>query len=139
MYIEPIFPGFNYVRIRRTGGILGVDQSLHIDETLAATVADRFAGDRKFALDATSSQELMAALSTLVNKNPAPSSRTGCDLFHYDIELSYAGQIYTFSSVDLGADEALHGVTLAAGKIMDNNPFPFQPMQLHVGAAAESN
>lgn len=135
MHIEPIIPDFNFVRIRRTGGILGVDQSIHVDRGLSATVEDRFAGTRSFDLDAASSHELMVALSTLVARNPEPSRRTGCDLFHYDIELSYAGRVYTFSSVDLGADEALHGVTLAAGRLIDNEPLPFRTMQLHVGAS----
>lgn len=136
MHIEPTFPDFNYVRIRRTGGILGVDQSLHLDRDLQASVEDRHRGDRTFTLDAWTSQELMAALSRLVERNPPPSTRTGCDLFHYDIELSFGGSTYRFNSVDLGADEALHGVSLAANRLIDRNPAPFHPMQLHVAANA---
>jgi hypothetical protein len=136
MYIEPILPDFQYVKIRRTGGILGVDQSLHVDGSLAATVSDRMSGTRRFALDAMGSAQLMHALSQLVARDPQPSTRRGCDLFHYDIELSYGGTIYRFNSVDLGADEALHGVTLAANQLIDHQPKPFQTMQLHVEAGA---
>ncbi len=133
MYVEPVFHDLDYVRIRRTGGILGVDQSLHVDASLTASVQDRHRGDRSFQLDAFTSQELMQALATLVARNPAPSSRTGCDLFHYDIELSFGGTVHHFSSVDLGADEALHGVTLAANRLIDRNPNPLHIMRLNVG------
>jgi hypothetical protein len=121
MHIEPVIPDFEYVRIRRTGGILGVDESLHIGSDLAA----------KFT-----AQELMSALSTLAASNAKSSTRTGCDLFHYDIELKYGGTTYRFNSVDLGADEALHGVTIAANQLIDRDPQQFHIMDLHVGAEA---
>lgn len=136
MHIEPVIPDFEYVKIRRTGGILGVDESLQIGPDLAAKVTDRHRGDRSFELDAYSAQELMSALSTLAASNAKSSTRTGCDLFHYDIELKYGGTTYRFNSVDLGADEALHGVTLAANRLIDQNPKQFHIMDLHVGAEA---
>ncbi|MCB0880047.1 MAG: hypothetical protein KDC46_13835 [Thermoleophilia bacterium] len=134
MYIAPVFPEFKYVKIRRTGGILGVDQSLHVGSDLDAKVTDRHRGDRTFELDAFTSQELMKALAELVERNPDPSTRQGCDLFHYDIELAYDGKVYHFDSVDLGADEALHGVMLAANQLIDKDPNPVHIMQLHVDA-----
>ena len=132
MHIEPLIPDFDHVTIRRTGGIMGVDETLHLDSNLAAVVKDRHRGDRTFELDAYSSHELMVALSRLLEVNPGPSSRTGADLFHYDIELSVGGQVKRFRSVDLGADEALHGVMLAARNIGHTDQNPFHTMALHV-------
>lgn len=132
MHIEPIIPDFDHVTIRRTGGILGVDETLHLDRRLGAVVSDRLRGDRVFELDAFASQELMQALTQLLATNPAPSTRRGADLFHYDIELSVAGQVHRFRSVDLGADEALHGVMLAARRIQQGDPAPIHTMTLNV-------
>ena len=134
MHIEPIIPNFDHVTIRRTGGIVGMDQSLHIDRELGARVTDRIAGDRSFALDAWSAQELMVALSKLAARQPASSSAKGYDLFHYDIELAFDGTVYHIDSVDLGADEALHGVMMAANRLMDGEIEPIHIMSLHTGA-----
>ncbi len=120
MLIDPVLPDFEFVRIRRSGGLLGVDESLTIDRDLEAKVSDRMRGDRSFALDAHASQELMEALKTLVERNPGASTSHGADLFHYDIELTSGGTSYHFSSVDLGADEALHGVMLAANRLIES-------------------
>ena len=132
MHIEPVIPDFEYVKIRRTGGIVGVDELLHVDQTLAASVTDRLGGDRRFELDAFTSQELMHALSRLVAVNPAPSDRRGFDMFHYDVELGIGGRVHTFHSVDVGADEALHGVMLAAQRLVRADPAPLHPMTLHL-------
>lgn len=132
MHIEPVIPDFDYVKIRRTGGLVGVDELLHVDRTLAAAVTDRMAGDRRFELDAFTSQELMHALSRLVSVNPRPSSQNGFDMFHYDVELSIGGRVHTFHSVDVGADEALHGVMLAAQRIVREDFNPFHTMSLHM-------
>lgn len=132
MHIEPVIPDFDYVTIRRTGGFVGVDERLHVDGSLAASVTDRIAGNRRFDLDAFTSQELMQALAHLVAINPAPSERQGFDMFHYDVELSIGGRVHTFHSVDVGADEALHGVMLAAQRLVREDPAPFHPMELHV-------
>ncbi|MCW2949381.1 MAG: hypothetical protein JWN41_394 [Thermoleophilia bacterium] len=134
MRIEPTLPQFDYVTIRRTGGIMGVDQTLHVDRELDASVTDRHFGDRAFNLDAYMSQELMAALSTLIARNPTASTRVGCDLFHYDIEVASGGTVHRFSSVDLGADEALHGVMLAANDLMSHQLAPAKSMTLHAVA-----
>ena len=130
MNVAPVIPEFEYVTIRRTGGLLGVDESLHVGRDLSAAVTDRHRGDRSFSLDAITSQELMHSLASLVDRNPDPSSRRGCDLFHYDIELSYGGRVFHFNSVDLGADEALHGVMLAANRLIDADPAPSSVMRL---------
>ncbi len=132
MHIEPIIPDFDYVKIRRTGGILGVDETLHVDRHFGASVSDRIAGDRVFELDAYTSQELMHALARLAQVNPAPSRRRGFDMFTYDVELSIGGKLQTFHSVDVGADEALHGVMLAANRLVREDPAPFHPMNLHM-------
>ncbi len=132
MHIEPLIPDFEYVKIRRTGGIVGVDELLHVDDTLAASVTDRMAGDRRFELDAFTSQELMHALSRLVAVNPAPSDRRGFDMFHYDVELSIGGRVHTFHSVDVGADEVLHGVMLAAQRLVRGDFNPFHTMSMHM-------
>ena len=137
MHIEPVFQDFKGVTIRRSGGIAGLAQSLHLDEHLLATVQDQHAGDRTVQLDAWQAQELMAALATLVERNPGASTAKGYDLFHYDVELAWNGHTYRISSVDLGADEALHGVMLAAGKLIANDPDPFHVMSLHTLAHAE--
>lgn len=134
MYIEPALPDFEYVTIRRTGGFVGVDETLHVDRDLAARVADRHHGDRAFELDAFTSQELMTALARLVATNPAPSTSRGFDLFNYNVELSIDGRIHVFHSVDLGADEALHGVMLAANRLVRQDPDPIHPMTLHTKA-----
>lgn len=135
MHIEPVIPDFDYVKIRRTGGILGVDELLHVDRTLAASVTDRIAGDRLFELDAFTSQELMHALARLVEVKPDPSTRRGCDMFHFDVELSIGGRLQTFHSIDVGADEALHGVMLAANRLIREDPAPFHTMSLHMQPA----
>lgn len=132
MHIDPIIPGFDFVTIRRTGGILGVDEMLQVDRRGGAVVSDRLRGDRLLTLDAYQSQELMSALATLVERAPAPSTRTGADLFHYDVELSIGGVTHRFQSVDLGADEALHGVMLAANGITRTDDHAIHPMTLHV-------
>jgi hypothetical protein len=137
MYIEPPLTGFDYVTIRRTGGILGVNQLLHVDGELRARVEDRHAGTRAFELDAFTSQELLHALATLAERQPAPSPRTGCDLFHYDIELAVDGRVYRFNTVDIGADEALHGVMLAANRLIEHDPLPFHVMSLHTLPATD--
>jgi hypothetical protein len=137
MHIEPVFNDFKGVTIRRTGGIAGLSQTLHIDQDLRATVHDRHAGDRTVQLDAWQAQELMAALGTLVERNPAASTAQGYDLFNYDVELAWNGHTYRINSVDLGADEALHGVMLAAGKLIAKDPEPFHVMSLHTLAHAE--
>ena len=137
MHIEPIIPEFHSVTIRRTGGIMGLSETLHIDQDLHATVRDRMRGDRNVQLDASTSQELMSALAKLVATAPEASSASGYDLFHYDVELAWNGHTYRIRSVDLGADEALHGVMLAAGRLIERDPDPFHVMSLHTVAHAE--
>jgi hypothetical protein len=137
MHIEPVIPEFHSVTIRRSGGIMGLNETLHIDEDLHATVRDRRRGDRSVQLDAYTSQELMTALATLVERAPKASTATGYDLFNYDVELAWNGHTYRISSVDLGADEALHGVMLAAGKLIERDPDPFHVMSLHTLAHVE--
>jgi len=137
MYIDPVIPDFQYVKIRRSGGIMGVRQELHVDGNLEARVQDSFAGNRAFNLDAYTSSELMNALARLQRDRPGPSTAKGCDFFHYDIELSAGGQVYRISSVDLGADEALHGVMFAANRLIEGDPFPIHPMSLHTQAHVE--
>lgn len=134
MHIEPVMPDFEYVKIRRSGGIMGADQSLSIDRDLVAHVRDRRAGERSFNLDAFSAQELMQALAMLAERNPAPSTRKGCDMFHYDVELSVGGVVHRFHSVDIGADEALHGVMFAANRLIERDPDPVHIMSLHTQA-----
>ncbi len=136
MHIEPLVPDFDYVKIRRTGGLLGVNQSLHVDRDLKARVSDLHAGDRAFDLDAYTSQELMAALATFIARNPGASDGRGWDLFHYDIELSAGGRVYHVNTVELGADEAIHGVMLAANRLIQQDPNPFHPMTMHTMAPA---
>jgi hypothetical protein len=136
MHIEPVLPAFEYVRIRRTGGILGVDQALEVGSNLQANVTCRHSGDRSFALDAVASQELMGALSKLATSGATASPRTGADLFNYDVELAFDGTTYHFNSVDLGAHEALVGVMMAANRLIDQDPDPAHIMQMHVGAPA---
>jgi len=137
MHIEPIIPSeFTAITIRRTGGIRGMDQTVRVDRRLIADVRDERAGDRTFALDAWSAQELMTAVSTLVARRPSASSRQGCDLFHYDIAVESGGTVLHFSSVELGADEALHGVMLAANRLIDGSPEPIHTMSLHAQAPA---
>ncbi|MCW2924365.1 MAG: hypothetical protein JWM98_1769 [Thermoleophilia bacterium] len=131
MHIEPVMPHFEYLTVRRTGGILGVDQTLHVDGNLTGRVSDRGLGDRALNLDAFTSQELMTAVSTLIARNPGASTRRGFDLFHYDIEVASDGKVYRFSTVELGADEALHGVMLASDRLIANDPDPFHTMTLH--------
>jgi hypothetical protein len=129
MYIEPALPAFDYVTIRRSGGFIGLDQALHIDRDLDAHVSDRIAGSsHSFTLDAYTANELMVALARLTQARPEPSHTLGCDMLRYDIELSAGGTVYHISSVDLGADEALHGVMLAANHLLDGEPFPIHPM-----------
>lgn len=134
MHIEPIIPDFQYVRIHRTGGIMGVNQTLHIDEDYDAVVKDSRTGIRTGTLDAFTSSELMSALARLASERPGPSTARGCDLFEYDIELAVGGNVFRVSSVDLGADEALHGVMLAANRLLDGELNPIHPMSLHTQA-----
>ena len=47
MYIEPALPDFKHVTIRRTGGIVGLDQTLVIDKDLNAQVKCRLEGGRR--------------------------------------------------------------------------------------------
>jgi hypothetical protein len=136
MHIDPVLPAFEYVRIRRTGGILGVDQALEVGSNLQANVKCRHRGDRSFELDAVASQELMGALSKLAASGAQKSPRTGADLFHYDVELAFDGKTYRFNSVDLGAHEALVGVMMAANRLIDQDPDPAHIMGMHVGAPA---
>ncbi|MCW2921349.1 MAG: hypothetical protein JWL76_1223 [Thermoleophilia bacterium] len=132
MHIEPIIPDFDFVKIRRSGGFVGVDETLQVDRNFAASVTDRMSGDRTFELDAFTSQELMHALARLAQVKPEPSSHNGFDMFHYDVELSIGGNLQAFHSVDVGADEALHGVMLAANRLVHDDPNPFHTMTLHV-------
>ena len=136
MHIEPIIPDFEYATIRRTGGILGVDETLHIDRRDTVAVKSRLTGDRVFEVDAFTSQELMHALARLVEVNPGPSTHRGFDMFHYDIELNIGGRVHTFHSVDVGADDALHGVMIAAARLAELDPAnTVHPMELHVTPA----
>jgi hypothetical protein len=134
MHLDPVFPDFRSVTIRRTGGFLGVDQTLRIDRDLAATVTDRDE-HHEFQLDAYSSQELLHALSRLATARPEASRRQGCDLFHYDIELAYNGTVYRISSVELGAEEALAGVMFAANSLIDAPRDPIHAMSMHPATA----
>lgn len=136
MHIESIVPGFNYVRIRRSGGVMGVDQTLHINDALEAVVNDRRIGTRTGSLDAYTANEMMTALARLARERPQASTAAGYDLFEYDIELAAGGTVFHISSVDLGADEALHGVMLAANRLLDGELEPIHPMSLHAVAHA---
>ena len=130
MHIEPVLNDFDYVTIRRTGGIMGANQRLHIDKDLTASIQDRHVGDRVLDLDAFTAHDLMVALSHLIERNPGPSTARGADFFHYDVEIACGGVVHTFHSVDLGADEALQGVMIAANNLLAN-PQPIHAMTMH--------
>lgn len=119
MHIEPAVPDFKYVRIIKSGGFAGVMQSITLDQGLNADVNCGRTGNRKFTLDAHSSQELMNALATTLARKPMASTAQGCDLFEYDIEIAWGTNVYRVHSVDLGADEALLGVMYAANKLIE--------------------
>lgn len=132
MYIEPALPEFKHVTIRRTGGIIGMDQTLTIDGDLSAHVKCRMDGERTFQLDAFTSQELMQALAKFAAERPAASNARGADMLNYDIELSWNGNTYRVRSVDVGADDALHGVMFAANHLMASGyEPPMHIMSLH--------
>ena len=132
MYIEPALPDFKHVTIRRTGGIVGLDQTLVIDKDLNAQVKCRLEGERRFQLDAFTSQELMQALATFAEIRPTASNAKGADMFNYDIELTWNGDTYRVHSVDVGADDALHGVMFAANRLMAKGyEPPMHIMSLH--------
>lgn len=137
MQIDPIVSDFQYVRIRRSGGIMGVQQTVHVDDDFDAVVQDSFHGTRSGTLDAQAASELMSALARMRAAQPVASRARGCDLFQYDIELAAGGTVYHVSSVDLGADEALHGVMLAANRLLDGQLAPSNPMSLHTQAHVE--
>lgn len=132
MHIEPVFAEFNHVTIRRTGGIMGMDQTMRLDRSLRAEITDRRRDtNRTMQLDAITSQQLMSALARFAERRPEPSTKRGCDMFHYDIELSWNGTTYRVRSVDLGADEALRGVMLAARRLLDQQQDDYHMMELH--------
>ena len=70
-------------------------------------------------------------LTAETQARPEASTRQGCDLFHYDIELAYNGTVYRISSVELGAEEALAGVMFAANSLIDAPRDPIHAMSLH--------
>lgn len=132
MHIEPALPDFHGVTIRRSGGIMGMDQTLTIGEDLNAKVICSRTGEHAFALDAFTAQELMQALATFAAERPTASTARGADMFNYDIELSWNGSTYRVRSVDVGADDALHGVMFAANRLMnERDEQPVHVMQLH--------
>jgi hypothetical protein len=141
MHIEPILPDFQFLRLTRSGGILGVTQTLHVTPDMQAAMTDSHAtwGTRTVQLDAYTAQELMAAMSTLAVTRPGPSTRRGADMFSYDIELGWGGHVYRVHSVDIGADEALHGVMMAASRVLAGesaDPLAGDGMTLHTVAPA---
>jgi len=132
MIIEPMLPDFQYLMVTRSGGLAGATQTLKVDQHLRAAVTDTLAGARLFTLDARIAQELMASLALMAARHPAASAARGCDLFHYDIELAWGGNVYVVHSVDIGAGEALHGVIMAANNLMaEPESGPVRRMTLH--------
>ncbi|MBC7644988.1 MAG: hypothetical protein H7123_07665 [Thermoleophilia bacterium] len=124
MIIAPNLPDFQYLKVTRSGGIRGVTQTPNVDQHLRAAVTDTFAGARLFTLDAQAAQELMTSLTALASHRSAPSTTRGYDMFHYDIELAWGRNVYVVHSVDVGADEALHGVMMAANNLITDTGLP---------------
>ena len=132
MIIDSILPAFSKVVIRRSGGFAGLSQTLTVDQSLKARVDCSHSGERAFQLDAHASQELMQALVRVATEQPKSSPAQGADMFTYDIELSWSGKTYRISSVDVGADDALHGVMFAANRLMaPSYQQPIHVMSLH--------
>lgn len=117
MPVDRIMPDFQSLTVVKSGGIMGSVERLHVDRTLRTTVST-LGAEHQFDLDACDAENLLHALADTARRQPGASERRGADLFQYDIELCWNGSVYRVRSVDLGADEALHGIMLVANRLL---------------------
>jgi hypothetical protein len=108
------------VRLRRSGGIAGVDESVEIravDDTLQASTHPFLAEPRTFALDETTAAELIQRAAQVADTQPAATpARRGADMYHYQLTLAWHGTMQEFEVTGAPTDPALHGmITLLAG------------------------
>jgi hypothetical protein len=119
--VDPEPSPLEYVRVSRTGGIMGVDEFVHVrrvGERYHTKVQVIAADEHDYELDSARAAELVSYLAQLIARSPADVLEPGADRYHWIVEVAWAGRVHRYEVRGVPTDDALRGVLQLASELM---------------------
>lgn len=113
---------FEYLRVERTGGILGARERVAVDPSFFVKVDAFQRPAREMKLDAAEAEQLIHALADVVARAPHEPGTPMPDQYTYVLEIGWNGQHLTFHIMEAPSDDALRGVLALVRKLLDHPP-----------------